>query len=63
MEFWGRECVGKLVGGRDGMMLNADPATAHLFIANPLTGSFLGSTPPPLEDRIARLMAMKGQIG
>jgi len=41
----------------------ADPATAHMFIVNPLTASFLGrmfSTHPPLEDRIARLMAMKG---
>jgi heat shock protein HtpX len=66
MEFWGRECVGKLVGGRDGMMLNADPATAHLFIVNPLSGQALGrlfSTHPPLEERIARLMAMKGQLG
>jgi heat shock protein HtpX len=47
-------------------MHNADPATAHLFIVNPLTGNFLGrlfSTHPPLEERIARLMAMKGQIG
>jgi heat shock protein HtpX len=36
-----------------------DPATAHLFIVNPLTGrSFanLFSTHPPLEDRIARLL-------
>jgi heat shock protein HtpX len=36
-----------------------DPATAHLFIVNPLSGrSFaqLFSTHPPLEDRIARLL-------
>ena len=45
-------------------MQHADPATAHLFIVNPLTGNHLlgrlFSTHPPLEDRIARLMAMKG---
>ena len=42
--------------------LNATPATAHLFIVNPLTsGGFatLFSTHPPIEERIARLRAMK----
>lgn len=40
---------------------DAEPATAHLFIMNPLSGkgwSALFSTHPPIEDRIARLMAM-----
>jgi heat shock protein HtpX len=44
-------------------MRQVEPATAHMFIVNPLTGSALGrlfSTHPPLEERIARLMAMKG---
>ena len=45
-------------------MERANPATAHLFIVNPLTtNNLLGrmfSTHPPLEDRIARLMAMRG---
>jgi heat shock protein HtpX len=39
----------------------ADPATAHLFIVNPLSGRSLMnlfSTHPPLEERIARLMEM-----
>jgi heat shock protein HtpX len=39
----------------------AQPATAHLFIVNPLTGRSLMnmfSTHPPLEERIERLMAM-----
>jgi heat shock protein HtpX len=38
-----------------------NPATAHLFIINPLSGAHLGSlfsTHPPVEDRIARLSAM-----
>jgi heat shock protein HtpX len=42
--------------------LNATPATAHLFIVNPLTGggfATLFSTHPPIEERIARLRAMK----
>ncbi|HZF05639.1 MAG TPA: zinc metalloprotease HtpX [Patescibacteria group bacterium] len=42
--------------------LPASPATAHLFIVNPLTGqSFarLFSTHPPTEERIARLRAMR----
>jgi heat shock protein HtpX len=41
--------------------LQAGPATAHLFIVNPLSGSRLAglfSTHPPVEDRIMRLRAM-----
>lgn len=41
--------------------LAATPATAHLFIVNPLRGGLLAtlfSTHPPLEKRIARLMEM-----
>lgn len=37
---------------------NAEPATAHLFIVNPLTARSFGklfSTHPPTEERIARL--------
>jgi heat shock protein HtpX len=40
----------------------ANPATAHLFIVNPLTGrsvARLFSTHPPTEERIARLRAMR----
>ena len=43
--------------------LEANPATAHLFIVNPLSGrSFLSlfSTHPPTEERVARLRAMRG---
>jgi heat shock protein HtpX len=42
--------------------MEANPATAHLFIVNPLTGqglSRLFSTHPPVEERIARLHAMR----
>ena len=42
-------------------MHKARPATAHLFIVNPLTGGALlnlFSTHPPMEERIAKLEAM-----
>ena len=42
--------------------MDASPATAHLFIVNPLSGgSFLRlfSTHPPIQERIARLRAMR----
>jgi heat shock protein HtpX len=42
--------------------MDATPATAHLFIVNPLSGQSLMklfSTHPPLEERIARLQAMR----
>jgi len=41
--------------------LQAEPATAHMFIVNPLSGGTLlrlFSTHPPIEERIARLEAM-----
>src|SRR5215467_12608949 len=42
--------------------MDAAPATAHLFIVNPLTAGGLAtlfSTHPPIEERIARLRAMR----
>jgi heat shock protein HtpX len=42
--------------------LEANPATAHLFIVNPLRGSsilHLFSTHPPIEERVVRLRAMR----
>ena len=47
-------------------MQEARPATAHLFIVNPLSGSSLAklfSTHPPMEERIARLQALAGPGG
>ncbi|HXA96401.1 MAG TPA: zinc metalloprotease HtpX [Candidatus Dormibacteraeota bacterium] len=41
--------------------MDATPATAHLFIVNPLTGggwTTLFSTHPPIAERVARLRAM-----
>jgi len=45
----------------------ANPATAHLYIVNPLSGGAaklmsLFSTHPPIEERVARLRALRGQV-
>ena len=42
-----------------------EPATAHMFIVNPLSGRGISawfSTHPPMEERIQRLMAMSPEI-
>ncbi len=52
----------KLTLGAQRVPMDASPATAHMFIVNPLTGGSLMnlfSTHPPLEERIARLRAMR----
>jgi len=54
--------LGKLQRAAEMVPMDANPATAHLFIVNPLSGrSFtrLFSTHPPVEDRIARLERMR----
>jgi heat shock protein HtpX len=51
----------KLEGASKRIPLDANPATAHMFIVNPLSGrSFLTlfSTHPPIEERIERLMRL-----
>ncbi|HHL39143.1 MAG TPA: zinc metalloprotease HtpX [Deltaproteobacteria bacterium] len=44
-------------------MMDANEATAHMFIVNPLSGGSLMklfSTHPPIEERVRRLQAMAG---
>ncbi len=51
----------KLHSSSQQIPINAEPATAHMFIVNPLSGrkmSKLFSTHPPMEERIARLDRM-----
>ena len=58
---WLANALKKLEAGSQRVPLNANPATAHIFIVNPLRGrgfASLFSTHPPLEDRIARLETM-----
>ena len=52
----------KLEMASQAIPMNATPATAHLFIVNPLSGRSLlrlFSTHPPIEERIARLRSMR----
>jgi len=60
---WGlAKALEKLEMAQQVAPMNANPATAHLFIVNPLSGRALMSlfsTHPPLEQRVARLRAMK----
>ncbi|MCX5885435.1 MAG: zinc metalloprotease HtpX [Proteobacteria bacterium] len=52
----------KLESASQRIPLNSNPATAHLFIVNPLAGrSFINlfSTHPPIEERIKRLRGMR----
>ncbi len=52
----------KLSMGVQRAPMDASPATAHMFIVNPLTGKSLMnlfSTHPPIEERVARLRAMR----
>lgn len=51
----------RLHAGAQEIPMHATPATAHMFIVNPLHGGGfmrLFSTHPPMEERIARLEAM-----
>jgi len=57
--------LGKLGAYSKQIPMKAEPATAHMFIVNPLTGRKmmnLFSTHPPLEDRIARLRGTQGPV-
>jgi len=53
----------KLERGVERIPMEANPATAHMFIVNPLTGGglmTLFSTHPPMQERIRRLEGMTG---
>ncbi|HEY3637470.1 MAG TPA: zinc metalloprotease HtpX [Rhizomicrobium sp.] len=49
----------------DNPAADANPATAHMFIINPLHGGFSGlfSSHPSTEERVARLKAMAAELG
>jgi heat shock protein HtpX len=58
---WLASALRKLDAGSKRVPLDANPATAHMFIVNPLRGggiTGLFSTHPPMEERIARLESM-----
>jgi heat shock protein HtpX len=54
--------LGKLQQAAQIVPMDANPATAHLFIVNPLSGASVArlfATHPPIEERIQRLRAMR----
>jgi heat shock protein HtpX len=56
------DALEKLERAATALPLDANPATAHLFIVNPLRGMSLlnlFSTHPPTEERVARLRSMR----
>ena len=56
------DALEKLERAATALPLNANPSTAHMFIVNPLSGASLMnlfSTHPPIEERVARLRAMR----
>jgi heat shock protein HtpX len=66
---WLASALAKLEQGArqvDNLQAESHPATAHLFIVNPLHRRSLAglfSTHPPIEERIRRLEAMAGAAG
>ncbi len=65
---WLASALGKISSGAariDNLAAERNPATAHLFIVNPLHGrgrDSLFATHPAVENRIARLQAMAGTM-
>jgi heat shock protein HtpX len=58
---WLASALKKLHAGAQRIPMDANPATAHMFIVNPLRGGgmmSLFSTHPPMEERVARLEKM-----
>jgi heat shock protein HtpX len=56
--------LGKLERGNEQIPMDASPATAHMFIFPPMLGGLgrLFSTHPSMEDRIANLESVRGQV-
>jgi heat shock protein HtpX len=55
----------KLEGYSKRIPMDASPATAHMFIIKPFSGSAfmkLFSTHPPTEERVAALAALRGRV-
>lgn len=65
---WLASALGNLERYKQGMVnerAEANPAAAHMFIVNPLAGlrmDGLFSTHPPTAERIARLLALRGEV-
>lgn len=60
---WLASALDKLRRGTEAVPMNADPATAPLFIVSPLSGGGIAglfSTHPPIEERISRLRHLAG---
>jgi len=60
---WLAHALDKLRRGSEAIPMNANQATAHMFIVSPLFGGVMAglfSTHPPIEERIARLEQMAG---
>jgi heat shock protein HtpX len=58
---WLASALRKLEAASKRIPMNASPATAHMFIVNPLRGggvAKLFTTHPPMDDRVARLESM-----
>jgi len=58
---WLASALKKLHAGAQRIPMDANPATAHMFIVNPLRAggiATLFSTHPPMEERVARLEKM-----
>ncbi len=60
---WLAGALNKLAMGAEAIPMQANQATAHMFIVAPFSGQALASlfsTHPPIEERIARLKEMAG---
>jgi heat shock protein HtpX len=63
---WLASALRKLEAGAQAMPMQADPATAHMYIVNPLKGvnfASLFATHPATAERVARLETMAREMG